>query len=79
MKSKFGNALLLDTEGYAYRSSNKAGSKTYWRCRSAERNKCKARAVTQGEFVVSWSGMHNHSVEPVRTLSLNSSWPAYHY
>ena len=62
MKSKYGNAVLIDKAGYVYRSNLKKESKIYWRCRNYERFKCSARAVTDGFYVVSWSGEHAHVV-----------------
>ena len=62
MKSKYGNAVLLDKAGYAYRSNLKKETKIYWRCRNYERFKCNARAVTDGFYVVSWNGEHSHVV-----------------
>jgi len=62
MKSKYGNAVLIDKAGYVYRSNLKKESKIYWRCRNYERFKCSARAVTDGFYVVSWNGEHSHVV-----------------
>ena len=62
MKSKYGNAVLMDKAGYAYRSNLKKETKIYWRCRNSEKFKCPARAVTDGFQVMSWTGLHNHSL-----------------
>ena len=62
MRSKFGNAVLMDKSGYAYRSNLKKETKIYWRCRDSERYKCCARAVTDGFYVINWTGSHNHSL-----------------
>ena len=62
MKSKYGNAVLLDKAGYAYRSNLKKETKIYWRCRNSEKYKCPARAVTDGFQVMSWTGLHSHSL-----------------
>ena len=61
MRSKFGNAVLMDKLGYVYRSNLKKESRMYWRCRDYERFKCNARAVTDGFYVMCWTGTHNHS------------------
>ena len=68
IKSKFGNALLLDKEGYVYKSNckDKTGRKTYWICRDyGNKNakivdSCPARATTDGIYVKKWKGIHNH-------------------
>ena len=60
MKSKYGNAVLMDKAGYAYRSNLKKETKIYWRCRNSEKFKCPARAVTDGFQVMSWTGLHSH-------------------
>ena len=60
MKSKYGNALLVDKAGYVFRTNLKKESKIYWRCRNYERFKCAARAVTEGFYVISWTGEHCH-------------------
>ena len=60
MKSKYGNAVLMDKAGYAYRSNLKKETKIYWRCLTSEKFKCPARAVTDGFQVMSWTGLHNH-------------------
>ena len=62
MKSKYGNAVLMDKAGYAYRSNLKKETKIYWRCRNSEKFKCPARAVTDGFQVMSWTGLHSHSL-----------------
>ena len=61
MRSKFGNAVLMDKLGYVYRSNLKKESHMYWRCRDYERFKCNAQAVTDGFYVMCWTGTHNHS------------------
>ena len=53
MKSKYGNAVLMDKSGYVYRSNLKREAKIYWRCRNSEKFKCPARAVTDGFYVLS--------------------------
>lgn len=69
MKSKYGNAVLMDKSGYVYRSNLKKESKIYWRCRSSEKFKCPARAVTDGFQVVSWTGIHSHQVPTTDPVS----------
>ena len=70
MRSKFGNAVLMDKLGYVYRSNLKKESRMYWRCRDYERFKCNARAVTEGFYVTCWTGSHNHSC----STTTSSKW-----
>jgi len=60
--SKRGNANLMDTQGYIYMSNRYQSStqKTYWVCCIRLRHKCHARAVTSGNTVLQWSGVHTH-------------------
>ena len=51
---------LKDNSGYLYRSSEKRKSKIYWKCSMVHFSKCRARAVTDGVHVVSFTGEHNH-------------------
>ena len=62
MKSKYGNAVLVDKLGFIYRSNLKKDTKIYWKCRESEKFKCSARAITEGFYVMSWSGQHSHDV-----------------
>jgi hypothetical protein len=68
MKSKYGNAVLMDKAGYVYRSNLKREAKIYWRCRNSEKFKCPARAVTDGFQVLSWTGPHSHPVPTPKKL-----------
>ena len=54
VRSKFGNALLMDKAGYLYQKSGENQAKTKIDL------KCSANAVTIDAFVISWSGGHNH-------------------
>ncbi len=73
MKSKYGNAVLMDKSGYPYRSNLKKENKIYWRCRNSERFRCGARAVTDGFYVIAWTGTHTHAPEAVPPKLLATS------
>ena len=67
-KSKFGRAMLLDSEGYTYTRQRCVNEKVYWRCiyHYPSRGKCPGRAKTEGFLIVSKSGGHIHKPhEPV--------------
>ena len=37
------------------------GNKTYWQCRNKDKEeRCLARAITDGNNVKKWKGLHNH-------------------
>ena len=62
--NKHGNPKLLDTLGYSYKrhKSNKSATRVYWECTKlrAKKIKCKARATTEGNFIVKHVGEHIH-------------------
>ena len=74
VKSKSGNALLLDKEGNLYQINNrsKKSAKIWWKCRECRSNKhlkllkSSGNAVTNGNYVISWSGQHNHIVSGLK-------------
>mgnify|MGYP001409430392 CR=1 FL=1 len=45
--------------GHVYKSSVKRGRKIYWTCREKNK-KCLSKAVTNGIYVIQWTGEHNH-------------------
>ena len=53
--------VLMNREGYEYGQNKKYNSKIYWRCK-AKNFKCCATAATDGMYVLSWTGQHNHPV-----------------
>ena len=55
-----GGALLMDSQGQLYKTNTKSKYKIFWKCRSYAKEKCYAKATTEGFFVTNWSGMHNH-------------------
>ena len=64
VEGQTGKPCLLDKLGYPFTSNKKRGTKIYWTCRnywSRDRNnKCYVRAVTDGDYVIQWTGVHNH-------------------
>jgi len=64
LRSSQGNPMLQDHEGYTYlRTSVRTGAKgetAYWQCRSYNRMKCMAKAITLGDQIVKMSQLHNH-------------------
>jgi len=68
-ESKFGNAVLQDKRGFFYHVNNRAQkcNKIFWKCREYRKTRCLAKATTNGVYVLSWGGSHNHAVPPTRT------------
>ena len=68
VESKFGNTLLLDKAGYVYLVKNKMkkNAKIHWACREFKKEKCYAKATTEGIYVTKWQGEHNHPVRPAQ-------------
>ena len=68
VESKFGNTLLLDNAGYVYlvKHKSKTCAKIHWGCRDFKKEKCYAKALTDGIHVIKWKGFHNHPVRPVK-------------
>ena len=57
--SNHGRAVLVDQRNFTYLTSNKYGKRTFWKCRKF-RKKCKARASTYENYIMSLNGVHNH-------------------
>ena len=59
--NKHGNPMLLDTVGYTYNrhKSNQSATRVYWKC-SQVQNDCRARATTEGIFIIKHIGEHIH-------------------
>ena len=57
--SNHGRAVLVDQRNFTYLTSNKYGKRTFWKCRKF-RKKCKARASTVENYIMSLTGVHNH-------------------
>lgn len=70
MRSKFGNAVLVDKAGYVYRSRQKKESKIYWSCRDEAKFKCNARAITDGFYIMSMSGEHHHDAKALKKAKI---------
>jgi hypothetical protein len=68
VESKFGNTLLLDKAGYVYLVKNKMkkNAKIHWACREFKKEKCYAKATTEGIYVTKWQGEHNHPIRPAQ-------------
>ena len=60
VQTKYGNALLLDRNGYVYGRNARNGSKMYWCCRNKDKDACLARATTDDNYVTYWKGLHTH-------------------
>ena len=71
IESKFGNTLLVDNAGYVYNVKMKYShnSRIHWSCREYPKQKCYAKALTDGIYVVHWKGEHIH---PPRNLKLQN-------
>ena len=70
----------MDRKGYIYQKNTKSygGQRINWLCRNHRWNKnenCKARAKTDGNLVVLWSGEHNHPVFDVLDPITNTFMP----
>ena len=62
IQTKNGNKLLY-SEGYVYsrNGGNVDESKIYWQCRNKnKKERCPARAVTDGDYVIDQKGVHIH-------------------
>ena len=62
-KTRRGNPMLVDADGYTYLMSKKESDQLYWGCRVArtvKTDKCKARAVTKGFFITKKFKSHSH-------------------
>ena len=58
---KKSKTLLFNRAGRnAYKISSRNDTKIYWDCRSKNSDKCMARAITDGNHVKKWNGLHNH-------------------
>ena len=62
MRSKRGNAMLVDASGYHYFVNKKRETRMYWKCLKCRSHGCRARAVTEGFYII--SKMEGHSHEP---------------
>ena len=53
--------LLVDGNSFHYAVNRKSETKLYWKCVQCKSRGCRGRAVTQGFYIISKSGQHNHS------------------
>ena len=59
--------LLVDESSFNYAVNRKSETKLYWKCVECKSRGCRGRAVTQGFYIISKSGQHNHSPHSPRT------------
>lgn len=62
VKTKRGNAQLVDFKGFGYNKtkiSRLDPHRVFWICTKGRKNKCTARATTEGLNIIS-TGDHNH-------------------
>ncbi len=69
LKTKYGNAVLMDPKGYMYVADKKTSKKILWKCWSYKAEKCKARAHTMDFKIVYQNCPHNHDVKPRQNYS----------
>ena len=70
--SQFGRALLVDQRNYTYSFERKRANRTFWACTNSWK-KCKGRATTYENYIMSLGGIHNHEANPnVVNKMLNS-------
>jgi len=69
LRSKRGNAMLVDSSGYHYFVNKKRETRMYWKCLKCRSHGCRARAVTEGFYIVSKTAEHSH--EP-STMAANN-------
>ena len=63
IKSSKGHPILVDKRGYYYYKANNSltkQSQVTWRCQR-KNQKCYARAVTDGWYIIKYKNEHNHS------------------
>ena len=63
IESRNGKPMLLDRNGQRFTSENKHGNRTYWQCRKYKKQRCPARAITDGIYVKNRRCEHNHPFE----------------
>jgi hypothetical protein len=65
-RTKYGNPLLIDQDGFSYCMNMKKQSRIYWICNKVAKHKCRGSAITQGFYIVKSAGPdgHTHSPEP---------------
>jgi len=61
-KSQFGNAMLVDKEGYRYTQNGSSKQSIYWRCHyyKKKHGSCPGKAVTEGFYIKQKTGIHLH-------------------
>ena len=59
--SENGRPMLVDSEGRPYQKTTTCrNGKTYWKCPKYKSLECPARATSEGNYVTSSVGKHNH-------------------
>ena len=59
-RSKYGNAMLKDPEGFHYHRNKMKGDRIYWTC-TERKHKCKVKVVTCGFYIQQITGSHTHT------------------
>ena len=61
LKSKRGNPVLVDSEGYTYLMNTQKSDKLYWVCQQTKVENCRGSVITKG-FHIAWRKIqHSHS------------------
>ena len=63
--------MLVDSAGYHYFVNKKRETRMYWKCLKYRSHGCRARAVTEGFYIVSKTAEHSH--EPPANVAANAA------
>jgi hypothetical protein len=63
-RTRFGNALLIDPDGFCYSMNQKKQSRIYWICNKQKKYKCRGSAITEGFYIVKNPGPDGHTHSP---------------
>ena len=70
VQGKSNSILIVDESGFQFRKggyTNQTG-KTTWYCSKRTSLKCRAKVVTEGEFIVLQKCQHNHDSQQILTM-----------
>jgi len=70
LRSKRGNAVLVDASGYHYFVNKKRETRMYWKCLKCRSHGCRARAVTEGFYIISKTEGHSHEPASIPPAAL---------